>query len=141
MAAKHGFGATFSLHNGTVLTVVADILAITPPNTTVETIDITTHGSAGGFREFMAGLADGGEFSIRINYVPGSAGDTLIAAAVTARTSKAFKINLPAGTGTRDFTGTCIPTGYEKDDVVIDDKMTAVLTAKITGSVTEAVGA
>jgi hypothetical protein len=31
-------------------------------------------------------------------------------------------------------------TGYEKDDVVIDDKMTAVLTIKASGLITEVAG-
>lgn len=136
--AKHGFGATFQLHNGTALTTVAEILGVTPPNATVETIDVTTHASAGGFREFIAGLADGGEMAIRVNWVPGSASDTLISAAIAARAAKAFSITVPASTGNRTFTGSCIPTGYERSEVVIDDKMTAVFKAKITGSVTEA---
>lgn len=141
MAGKHGFGAKFFLHNGTDLTEISDVLSVTPPSPTVETIDTTTHGSAGGVREFIAGLIDTGEGSIRINWVPGSASDTLLSAAVLSRAVKAWKINVPAGTGTRDFTGDCIVTGYEKDDVVIDDKMTAVLTIKASGLITEAAGA
>lgn len=140
MAGKHGFGAKFFLHNGTALTEIADIMAVTPPSPTVETIDTTTHGSEGGVREFIAGLIDTGEGSIRINWVPGSASDTLLSAAVMSRAVKAWKINVPAGTGTRDFNGNCIVTGYEKDDVVIDDKMTAVVTIKVSGMITEAAG-
>lgn len=141
MAGKHGFGAKFFLHNGTALIEVADIMSVTPPSPTVETIDTTTHSSAGGVREFIAGLIDTGEGSVRINWVPGSASDTLLSAAVLSRAVKAFRINVPAGTGTRDFTGNCIVTGYEFDDVVIDDKMTAMLSFKVSGLITEAVGA
>lgn len=141
MAGKHGFGAKFFLHDGTSLVEIADVMSVTPPSPTVETIDTTTHASAGGVREFIAGLIDTGEGSIRVNWIPGSTSDVLLAAAVLSRQVKAFKINVPAGTGTRDFTGNCVVTGYEKDDVVIDDKMTAVLTIKASGLITEAAGA
>lgn len=141
MAGKHGFGAKFFLHNGTALTEVADVMGVTPPSPTVETIDTTTHGSPGGVREFIAGLIDTGEGSIRINYLPGSASDVLLSAAVMSRAVKAWKINVPAQTGTWDFTGNCVVTGYEKDDVVIDDKMTAIVTFKVSGLITEAAGA
>lgn len=144
MAGKHGFGAKFFLHDGATpgaLVEISDVMSVTPPSPTVETIDTTTHGSAGGVREFIAGLIDTGEGSIRVNWVPGNASDVLLAAAVLSRQVRAFKINVPAsGTATRDFTGNCVVTGYEKDDVVIDDKMTAVLTIKASGLITEAPG-
>ncbi len=139
--AKHGFGAKFFLHNGTTLTEISEVMAVTPPSPSVETIDTTHHGSSGGVREFIAGLIDTGEGSIRINWNPGSASDTLLAAAVASRAVKAWKINVPASTGTVDFTGNCIVTGYEYDDVVIDDKMTAVLSFKVSGQITQAAGA
>jgi len=145
MGGKHGFGAKFFLHDGAtpgVLVEIADIIGVVPPSPTVETIDTTTHGSVGGVREFIAGLIDPGEGTVRVNWVPGSASDVLLAAAILSREVRAFKINVPAsGTATRDFTGNCVVTGYEKDDVVIDDKMTAVLTIKASGLITEAAGA
>ena len=141
MAGKHGFGAKFFLGDALPLTEAADILSVTPPSATVETIDTTTHSSAGGVREFIAGLIDTGEGSIRINWVPGNATDIAFAAALASRAVKLFKINVPASAGTRDFSGSCVVTGYEKDDVVIDDKMTAVLSFKVSGLITEAAGA
>ena len=141
MAGKHGFGARFWLHNGTTLQEAADIASVTPPSPTVETIDQTTHGSPGAIREFIAGLIDGGEGTINVNWIAGGATDVLFAAALASRALKAFKINVPAGTGTRDFTGNCIVTGYEKSDVVVDDKMTATLTIKVSGAITESAAA
>lgn len=131
MAGKHGFGAKFFLGDALPLTEATDILSVTPPSATVETIDTTTHSSAGGVREFIAGLIDTGEGSIRINWVPGNATDIAFSAAAASRAVKLFKINVPATGGTRDFSGSCVVTGYEKDDVVIDDKMTAVLSFKV----------
>lgn len=141
MAGKHGFGAKFFIGNPTTLAEIADIISVGPPSQTVETIDVTSHGSAGGVREFVPGLIDAGELSIKINYIPGSPGDVILAAALSARTARPWKINLPAATGTRDFTGNGVVTSYEKDEVGIDDKMTATLTMKVSGLVTEAAGA
>lgn len=138
MPGKLGFGAQFWLHNGTALTKVADIISVNRPNISVDTIDVTTHDSAGGVREFIAGLADPGDLSVQMLYVPGSAGDTLLLAALSARAPKAFKIVIPAATGSQDITGTIIPTGYEVDDVPTDDRMTATFTGKVSGSTTQA---
>ena len=141
MAGKLGIGARFWLHNGTALQEAADINSVTPPSPTVETIDVTTHGSAGAIREFIAGLIDAGEGSIGVNWNAGNATDTLFAAALASRALKAFKINVPAATGTRDFTGNCVVTGWEKSDVVVDDKMTGTLTIKVSGAITESAAA
>jgi hypothetical protein len=141
MTAKLGFGATFSLHNGTALTAVAELLSVTPPAYTVETIDGTTHGSASGIREFIPGLIDPGELTATFHHVPGSAGTDLLEDQVAARTTRAFKIVLPTTSGSYDITGTCIPMSYAVDDVPIDDKMTATFTAKVTGAVTIAASA
>src|SRR3546814_16245129 len=78
MAGIHGFGAKFKLHNGTALTAVANVLAVKPPSPTVETIDVTDHDSAGAIREFIAGLIDTGEGTVRVHYMTGSTGDAFL---------------------------------------------------------------
>lgn len=138
MAGKHGLGARFFLKNPQV--EISNLMSVTPPSATVETIDTTVHSSPGGVREFIAGLIDAGEGSVRINWIPGDAADIALSAALAARAVEPFRINVPAATLTRDFIGNCVVTGYEKDDVVIDDKMTAVLTIKASGLITEVAG-
>lgn len=138
MAAKHGIGARFFIQNPEV--EIPDLMAVTPPSPTVETIDTTTHGSAGGVREFIAGLTDPGEASIRVNWIPGSSADVALAAAAATKEVIPFRINVPAANDTRDFMGSAVVTSYEYDEVVIDDKMTAVLSLKVSGLVTEAAG-
>ena len=141
MAGKHGFGAKFFLMVGAAYVEILDIMSVTVPSPTVETIDTTVHGSPGGVREFIAGLIDAGEGSVRTNWITDSPSHTLLTATLHSRLVTGFKINVPAGTGTVDFIGQCVITGYEKDDVVIDDKMTAVLSVKASGLITEAPGA
>lgn len=138
MAGKHGFGARFFFQSPEV--EISNVMAVTPPSPTVETIDTTTHSSPGAVREFIAGLIDSGEGSIRINWIPGNAAEVALDAALAARAVEPFRINVPAETDTRDYIGNCVITGFEKDEVVVDDKMTAVLTVKASGLITKAQG-
>lgn len=52
-------------------TTIADVNSISGPSMRGEVIDVTTHSSAGGFREKINGLIDPGELSFDINYDPG----------------------------------------------------------------------
>ncbi len=141
MAGKHGFGARFWLHNGTTLQEAGEVSSVTPPSATVETIDVTTHGSPNATREFIAALIDAGEGNVMINWIANNTTAALFAAALTSRQLRAFKINVPGSTGTWDFNGTCLVTGFEKSDVVVDDKMSATLSFKVSGPITESAAA
>ena len=128
-AATSGFGATFAYLSTepSTYTSLAEVLSVTPPSISVETIDATHMASDDGFREFIAGLKDGGECVVTMNYVEASA--TLLQTLVLAGL-ETFKITL-AGGSTLIFSG--IPTGFAIDDVVIDDKMTMSFTVKVSG--------
>lgn len=57
---------------------VAEVTGITPPNISRETQDATHTESPGGYREFIAGLKDGGEVTTELNLVPDSASTALL---------------------------------------------------------------
>lgn len=128
-AATSGFGATFSYlsTDPSTYTALAEVLSITPPSINVETIETTHMASDDGFREYIAGLKDGGECTVNMNYVEASA--TLLQTLVLAGI-ETFKITL-AGGSTMIFSG--VPTAFALDDVVIDDKMAMSLTIKVSG--------
>lgn len=134
--AKIGYGATFSLHNGTALTLLGEIIGISLPNSQTAEVEATHFGSPNRRREFIAGLIDDGEGTFEMNLEPGSATDILIRAAQTAGDSRAYKVVIPKPSGTWEVTGTCIVKGYERN-VPIDDRMTATLTVRFTGGATE----
>jgi predicted secreted protein len=70
------YGSLFKVGNdGTaeVFATVAEVLDISGPTMTRETIDVSSHDSAGGYREFIAGWRDGGEVSVTANWIPVSA--------------------------------------------------------------------
>jgi hypothetical protein len=137
-----GFGAKFFLHDGSTLVEWDGIVGVSPPQPAVETVDSTHHGSSGGVRTHIPGLLDYGEISVRLFWSPGSTTDTKMLASIAARTARAFKIVVVETDGTtQDVTGSCIPTGVNYDEVVVDDKMTYQFTAKVTGAVTQAASA
>lgn len=138
--AKIGYGATFSLHNGTTLVPLGEITAISLPNSQTAEVEATHFGSPNRRREFIAGLIDDGEGTFEMNLEPGSVTDLLIKTAQTAGDARAYKIVIPKPTGTWEVTGSCIVRGYERN-VPIDDRMTATMTVRFTGAVTEAAGA
>ena len=67
------FGTLFQIGNGAtpeIFTTVAEVTNISGPGLSQEAIDVTSHGSAGAFREKVGGLKDGGEITLDLNYVP-----------------------------------------------------------------------
>ena len=51
-----------------VFTTIAQVISVDGPDGSREAIDVTDHGNTDGFREFVAGLADGGEVSFEMHY-------------------------------------------------------------------------
>jgi predicted secreted protein len=138
MATK-GKGAKFFLWDSSLATPalrkVAEVLSITPPSASRDTIDTTTHDSTGDYREFIASLIDAGEATVLVNHNPGSEDDAAIQTAFTDGDLIAFAVDLnKPGSATQARTsGSCIVSQYAPADVVIDDKMTATLTLKVSG--------
>lgn len=137
-----GLGAEFWLDSaGDVLTQLAEIISVGLPNSQIEDVEATHMASANRRREYIAGLIDDGEGTIEMNYVPGSATDILIRAALTDGVTRDYKAVLPVADGsTWEVTGDCIVKGYERS-APIDDRMTATLTVRFTGASSEAAGA
>jgi Lambda phage tail tube protein, TTP len=142
--AKHGFGAQFQLSASAIsgsTGLLVEVVSVGIPSSEIDLIDATHHASAGAQREYLAGLIDTNEFTVEMNLVPGSTTDTTCETAAAARVAYFWKITVPAASGTWTYSGQGIVTGYEKEDVGIEDKMTAMLTIKTTGTVTRAAGA
>lgn len=134
-----GSGAEFWLDNASnVLTQLSEILSVALPNSQVEDVEATHMASTR--REYIAGLIDDGEGTVEMNYVPGSATDTLIRAAVADGVTRSYKVVLQVADGsTWQVTGDCIVKGYERN-TPIDDRMTATMTIRFTGAATETAG-
>jgi predicted secreted protein len=136
-----GSGAEFWFQNSSdVLTQIGEILGVPMPNVQTDEVE-ATHMASGSFREFIAGLKDPGEATFDINYVPGGAADVLLREAQTSGETRAYKIVLPVADGsTWEIEGEGFIKGIDRQ-VPIDDRMTATITFRFSGTSTEAAGA
>jgi predicted secreted protein len=123
-----GYGITVSRFNGTSYVPFAEIVDVTPPNVSRDSIGVSHHGSPGGYKEFIPGLRDGGEISLTLNWIP-SATETLLVA-FNSGTVDSFRITLPNSV-------TCTFSGFvmsHSPATPRDDKMTLAVTLKVSGA-------
>lgn len=136
--ARIGYGTLFASGNGAspeVFTTLGEVTNITPPGWSRDTVDATHELSPGAHREFIAGMADPGEVSLDLNFVPGGAARAALEAEKALTGSSAAitrKITYPDGSYLT-FTG--ILTAVE-DEAPIDDKMASTVTFKVSGAPT-----
>jgi len=130
--AAIGYGSVFdvSTDGGSTWTVIAEVFNITPPSDTVDVVDATHMGSPNRTREFILGLQDPGEASFEMNFVPGSASDTFIQARKAAGVKVKCRITFPNAV---IWTFDGLLTNYAPA-APLEDKMTATVTFKVTGS-------
>ena len=101
-----GWDTEVKLHDGTALYELKGVFDVGLPEDTVDEIDTTHYKSPGKRREFMAGLIDGGEIQIQMNYRPGSTTDITLTAAKAARDVRDWEITIPDGATGWTFSGT-----------------------------------
>lgn len=115
---------------------VGEIVGIGGPETETTMIKASTLKSPEGWHEFIAGMTDGGEFSVDLNYNKELVEDWL--AIINNRRAGAFdfRITIPDGT-TIDtvFAGKCLVKTYKPFDAQLDAKVDARVTLKLTGPV------
>lgn len=125
--AKSGFGTTLTVGG----TAVTEIVEIGPPGLERNMIDVTNMGSDNAAREFIGGLLNGGEVSVKLQFKASVA--TTLVGYFTESAAKAHILTLPSSLGV--FTYNAWIMSY-KPQAVIDDKVTADVTFKVTGAVT-----
>lgn len=132
MAGLDGFSTTIARETVTpgTYTVIGSVTALKPPALKRNVIDVTAHDSPGEWMEFIGGLKDAGEVSLDINYNP-AVHDTLTAD-FALTTTKNWKITFPDAT---TWIFAVVLTGFAPN-APYDDKLSATLTFKVTGSVT-----
>ena len=108
---------------------VGEVTSVTPPPMTRDIIDATHMASPNKWREFIAGLKDGGEMSLDINFVPGSSTTTLLVLMQTETEPRPVKIQFP---NAEEWGFSAFCTGFEPS-VPVADKMTASVKFTITG--------
>ena len=118
-----------------VSTKLGEVFTIPIPTGTAELID-ASHFDTVGFRDFItARLRDGEETDVELNWVPGSATDTLCVAAIG--TTRDFQIKVFQDAGVYTFDGSVLVRDYVRTNP-LDDRRTATLRVKWVSTITEA---
>jgi len=103
---------------------------INGPNIKVDTIDASSHDSADTYREYIAGLRDGGEVSLDVRFIPGdTTGQKYFISDLHEGTERQVVITLPDSS---TWTFNALATGFSPSDPH-DAALGATLTMKVTG--------
>jgi hypothetical protein len=130
-----GYGTTVQLGDSSspgVFTALQEVIEVKPPNIQVADVEATHFISDNRTREYIPGLLEGGEASVGMNRIPGSATEILLMGLQTSGTKVVVLITWPNGT-IWQFLGHV--KGYETASP-IDDRMTATATFKVDGAQT-----
>lgn len=143
MAKYSAFGAVLKIGSTDVVgtatyTAIAQVSNISGPSMQMDTIDVTTHDSTDGFREFVEGLVDPGEVTFDLVFDPDEATHDNASGGVLyelhQRTKKAFSLDFTDSTATV-VKFQAFVTSFEPS-LSVDGAMTASLTLKLTGTLT-----
>ena len=122
----HGHGTTLAIGGS----AVGQIISISGPNMTRDSIEITNMGSTNKWREFIPGMLDAGECTADVVY-DGTAVATFLAAQLT-QTAQTITVTFP-DTGTWAASGFMTSLGHS---IPYDDKISQSVGIKFTGAVT-----
>lgn len=128
-----GVGAQFKLGDGTSdegFSPLAEVNSITKSGMTREQIDVTSLDSTGGYREYIGGFRDGGEYLLNMNFTRDNY--ILLLGEFEDDDSRNMQVVLSDdGNTTEEVAGIVTELGYA---VVTDDKVTLDVTIKLTGA-------
>ncbi len=111
---------------------VAKILNIDPPELSRDDIDVTSHDSPDGTREFIPGLKNGGEVAIEGHLIPTDDTQTGLLAAIDIDDPEAWTIEFPTVPKLYiNFQG--YVKSFKVGDAPVDGAMTFSATIKVTG--------
>lgn len=136
--ARIGWGGELSVSTDNTeanLVELTDVREVGFPSTEADEHEVTNLKSPDRYKEFIAGLRDGGEFSATLNYDPGGATDLLLTAASATGSTRKVRIGVPdtSGTGTIDwnFTFSAFVKKYAPDNMEPNAPILATVTFRV----------
>ena len=139
MTAANVSNWTFKLGSAAspqVLTAIEEVTDMSNIGATNPLLDATNFDSNGAM-EFIAGLAEGDEFTIECNWLPNAAGQIIAYAAQEAKATRLFSATYDGVSPEKVWSGSVICLGYSLAPSPTEvNKVT--FTYKITGTLTRA---
>ena len=129
-SAKAGYGTLFQAYYSGGYNTIAEVRSIRGPSITRSVMDVTNMDSPARWREYIAGLPDGGEVSFDVNFLPLNATQQKMFALGTNAVTT-FKLNWTTA-GDLGFNG--IVTGVTPA-ASVEEPLRATITVKINGAV------
>ena len=120
-----------------VFTSIAELISLSGPTLSLDTVESTHTESAGFYKEFIASLKDAGEVSGEVNFLPANSTQNEAAGIlkdINDRTLRNFKIVFPDIPNTT-WSFAAFVTGFEPT-MPIEDRMTASISLKLSGDPT-----
>ena len=131
--ADIGYGGKVEVETTTgVWYELAEVTSVTPPNESVDVIDVTHMASPNRTREFIQGLIDPGDFSCEVNWDAGGATDDYVIAWRVSGETRNVRITTNNDT---TYTFPAFVTGWTPQ-MPVDGKMAATPTCKVAGAIT-----
>jgi predicted secreted protein len=118
-------------------TSIAEVTNISGPSLSLDTIEVTSHDTSSGWREYIGGLLDAGEVSFDINFVPTNATHSFTSGLIKDlknRTLRNFKLVFP-DTSNTTWAFAALVTAFDCSEA-IDDVIKGSITLKLSGQPT-----
>ncbi len=123
--------------SGSTYSPVAEIFNLDGPSGDMVLIDVTHHQSTSGYREYRAGLKDGGDVTLQMNFLPSVSGQTALRTDFENQTVMYWRIDWPDGAQWKFQALVKQPPGPAAP---FDGKLSARGVLKVTGPVTQISG-
>lgn len=141
--ARIGWGAEVQVSTSSAVAGLVEIGEVTSfnlPSDEADEHEVTHFKSADRRKEFISGLIDGGEATVTVNYVPGSASDLLLTDAQEAGDTRAIRFIIPdqVGVAAWQITAAGFIKRYSPDTVQPNAPITATFTIRFTGAKSQA---
>lgn len=130
-------GTLLKMGNGATpetFSTIAEVEDIDGPDMSLNTEDVTHHGSTGGWEEHVGTTLSGGDVGFAINYVPTAPTQAALVTAMTNREETNFQVVYP-NAGADGFGFAALVTSF-KPKAPVKGKLAADVKLKITGPVT-----
>lgn len=134
------FTAIFNVSHGTAISIalmvpVLEIVKLGGPGMKMDMKEVTNMASPSTYKEFIAGLREGGDITFEANYIPKDATQLNTQADLNAGVLSTWSLNMPGVPGATN-TGIWMFSGYVASLAPVyplDDRITVTGAIKITG--------